>query len=252
MHFYKKRFYKLSLFFSRSSFPPWPGVINATSTWFLHAGQGWYCFVTVALSVYFSYYNVLFSATVAFSSYFHIYLFWNLNWKWECPRIACSCTVMYLSRPMIIYIGIAKKALQDLETRINVLIRKLLSHKLSRKILFCSFLRKWWFAPSTWVSPLRETMTVCQISVGKKQQKKTTKKKKTNKKKKKNKQKKNSKPINFHTGWKNQQQGRQNKRISTKKKNEKAKKEGLTMRLPILSYNQADLSKLCGQIVFKR
>ena len=37
-----------------------------------------------------------------------------------------------------------------------------------------------------------------------------------------------------------------------KKKKEKAKKEGLTMRLPILSYNQADLSKQCGQIVFKR
>ena len=72
------------------------------------------------------------------------------------------------------------------------------------------------------------------------------------KKKKKQTNKKNSKPINFHTGWKNQQQGRQNKRISTEKKKEKAKKEGLTMRLPILSYNQADLSKLCGQIVFKR
>ena len=42
------------------------------------------------------------------------------------------------------------------------------------------------------------------------------------------------------------------KELAHRKKKEKAKKEGLTMRLPILSYNQADLSKLCGQIVFKR
>ena len=81
-------------------------------------------------------------------------------------------------------------------------------------------------------------MTVCQISVGKKQ---------TNKKK-------TASLLIFIQVEKINSKGGKIKELAhrKKKKKKKAKKEGLTMRLPILSYNQADLSKLCGQIVFKR
>ena len=85
-------------------------------------------------------------------------------------------------------------------------------------------------------------MTVCQISVGKKK-----------KKKKKHKQtKKTARLLIFIQVEKINSKGGKIKELAHRKKKEKAKKEGLTMRLPILSYNQADLSKLCGQIVFKR
>ena len=90
-------------------------------------------------------------------------------------------------------------------------------------------------------------MTVCQISVGKKKTNKKKNKKQTNKK--------TTSLLIFIQVEKINSKGGKLKELAhrkKKKKKEKAKKEGLTMRLPILSYNQADLSKLCGQIVFKK
>ena len=106
-------------------------------------------------------------------------------------------------------------------------------------------------------------MTVCQISVGKKKKKKKKKKQqkknktKTKTNKQKNKQKKKKKTTKKKTASllifiqveKINSKGGKIKELAHRKKKEKAKKEGLTMRLPILSYNQAEL---CGQIVFKR
>ena len=54
----EKRLYKISLFFSRKGFPP-RFQVTATSTWFLNAGQGKCCLVTVHFLGILNSYNVL-------------------------------------------------------------------------------------------------------------------------------------------------------------------------------------------------